>query len=76
MTLLRLQTHLLSTLTSRPSRRGPEGERGQATAEYALVLLGAAAIAVFVVAWVLKTDLLGDLLDRVFGKLLTKADST
>lgn len=48
-------------------------ERGQATAEYALVLLGAAAIAVLVVGWATKTDLVGDLLDAVFGRLVDQA---
>ena len=33
------------------ARRGHRGDRGQTTAEYALVLLGVAAIALLVVAW-------------------------
>ncbi|MBW3651550.1 MAG: DUF4244 domain-containing protein, partial [Actinobacteria bacterium] len=32
-------------------RRGPDGESGQATAEYALVLLAVAALAMLVIAW-------------------------
>lgn len=47
-------------------------ERGQATAEYALVLLGAAAVAVLVVGWAARTGKIGDLLDSVFDQLLGK----
>ncbi len=48
-------------------------DRGQATAEYALVLLGAAAVALLVVSWAAKTNLVGRLLDGVFGSLVSKA---
>lgn len=48
------------------------GERGQATAEYALVLLGAAALAVLVVGWAAKTDRIGNLLDSVFDTVTGK----
>ena len=48
-------------------------DRGQATAEYALVLLGAAAIALLVVTWASKTGLVGKLLDTVLDNLLGKA---
>jgi Flp pilus assembly pilin Flp len=49
-------------------------EQGQASAEYALVLLGAAAVALLVVAWATKTDKVGRLLDSILDKLLGKAD--
>jgi hypothetical protein len=45
-------------------------ERGQATAEYALVLLGAAAIALLLVAWATQTDTVGRLLDGVMDRIL------
>jgi Flp pilus assembly pilin Flp len=45
-------------------------DRGQSTAEYALVLLGAAAIALLLVAWATKTDKITDLLDGVVDKVL------
>ena len=70
--LLQLQIRLLFHLRSRPLRHGSED--GQATAEYALVLLGAAAIALLVVGWATKTNTIGRLLDAVFGHLLGKAD--
>ena len=61
-----LETTLLH-LSARLDRRS---ERGQATAEYALVLLGAAAVALLVVAWATKTGKVGKLLDGVIDKLL------
>ena len=45
-------------------------ESGQGTVEYALVLLGAAAVALLLVAWVARTDLVGRLFDTVVGKIL------
>jgi Flp pilus assembly pilin Flp len=45
-------------------------QRGQASAEYALVLLGAAAIALLVVAWATKNDMVGKLLDGVMKHIL------
>ena len=54
------------------SPRIRRNDRGQATAEYALVLLGAAALAVLVVAWATKTDRIGNLLDTVFDSVTGK----
>lgn len=45
-------------------------QRGQATAEYALVLLGAAAIALLLLAWATNTDAVGRLLDAVLDSIL------
>jgi len=53
-------------------RAGRASQRGQATAEYALVLLGAAAVAVLVVGWAARTGKIGDLLNSVFDQLLGK----
>ncbi|MDQ3758190.1 MAG: hypothetical protein M3394_10120 [Actinomycetota bacterium] len=47
-------------------------QRGQAVAEYALVLLGAAAVALVVGRWVSKTAIIGRLLDAVFDSLLDR----
>ena len=60
---------LLTFLTS----RARTDERGQASAEYALVLLGAAAIALLIVAWATKTDLIEKLLDTVVKNITGKA---
>ena len=48
------------------------GDDGQATAEYALVLLGAAAVALLLVAWATHTNRIGKLLDSVVEKLLAE----
>lgn len=54
---------LLLSLNQWLARRG---ERGQATAEYALILLGAAAVAMLLVSWVTRTNRISNLLDAVF----------
>jgi Flp pilus assembly pilin Flp len=57
-----------------PTRTGTAAarrdQRGQSTVEYALILLGAAAVALAVVAWVTRTDLIGRLFDVVVGSIL------
>lgn len=60
MFMLRLLITLHSWLAQRRS------DRGQATAEYALILLGAAAVAMLLVSWVTKTNRISNLLDAVF----------
>ena len=45
------------------------GDRGQATAEYALVILGAAALALLVIAWAANTSAVGDLMDAVLDSV-------
>lgn len=56
-------------VTSSPRARG---DRGQATAEYALVLLGAAAVALLLVAWAMKSGKVTELLDSVVDKILSQ----
>ena len=48
------------------------GQSGQATAEYALVLLGAAAVALMLVAWATKTNRVGRLLNAVVDSVVSK----
>ena len=64
--LLAPQVRLLLALSRR------RDDAGQATAEYALVVLGAAALALLVVGWATKTNVVGKLLDLVFGQLTQK----
>jgi hypothetical protein len=45
-------------------------DRGQSTAEYALVLLGAAAVALLLVAWATDSNRIGELLDSVLDRVL------
>jgi Flp pilus assembly pilin Flp len=50
-------------------------ERGQATAEYALVMLGAAAVAVLLIAWATQgggAGRIGQLLDRVLDAITSR----
>ena len=53
----------------RPAHRST---RGQATAEYALVLLGAAAIALLLLAWATETGAIGRLLDAILRNILDR----
>jgi len=69
--MLALYVHLSTYLTA-PHRRARHDERGQASAEYALVLLGAAAVALLVVAWATKSNLFGKLLDAVMKSITDK----
>ncbi len=46
---------------------------GQATAEYALVLLGAAAIALLLAAWAARSGKIGQLFDAVVDQLIDRA---
>ena len=62
---------LVSGTATRLARRRPD-ERGQTTAEYALVLLGAAAIALLIVAWASQTDLIGRLFNAVVRAITGK----
>lgn len=55
----------------RDPRRAPE--RAQSTVEYALVLLGAAALALLVVSWVTGTDVIGRLFEAVFSRIIGQA---
>jgi Flp pilus assembly pilin Flp len=48
-------------------------ESGQASVEYALVLLGAALVATLLIGWATKTELLGDLFDHVLSLIRGKA---
>jgi Flp pilus assembly pilin Flp len=45
-------------------------QRGQTSAEYALVLFGAAAVALLIAVWARGTDRIGKLLDTVFDSVI------
>jgi hypothetical protein len=70
--VLSAQVRILLALRDRAPHRHCHEDDGQATAEYALVLLGAAAVALLVVSWATKTNVVGRLLDVVFGQLTSK----
>lgn len=45
-------------------------ELGQTTAEYALVILGAAALATLLITWATKSHAIADLFDKVITKVI------
>lgn len=67
-TLVSLQVFAL-TASDRIRRRLVD-DRGQSTAEYALVLLGAAGVALLLVAWATKSDKVTKLLNSVLDRVL------
>lgn len=54
------------------ARRGHDEARslGQTTAEYALVLLGAATVALLLITWVSHSGKIGELFDSVFDHVI------
>jgi hypothetical protein len=56
---------------SRPRRWiAARGEAGQTTAEYALVILGAAALATLLITWATGSHAVTQLFDSVISKVL------
>ena len=55
---------------TRPQLFRRRRESGQTTAEYALVILGAAAIATLLITWAKGSGAISDLFDEVIGKIL------
>ncbi len=49
------------------------GQTGQSTVEYALVLMGAAALAMLLISWATGTDVIGRLFEAVFGGIIDGA---
>jgi hypothetical protein len=66
-----VRAHGPTTPTVRAVRRG-RGDAGQTTAEYGLVLLGAAGIAVLLVGWATKSGAVGKLFDVVMDSVIGK----
>jgi len=62
---------LALTLGDRLRRRLAD-DRGQSTAEYAMVLLGAAGVALLLITWATKTDKVARLLDGVIDRVLDR----
>lgn len=62
----------LTAVTEAAARRPRPDQQGQTSAEYALVLLGAAAVALLILAWATKSDLVGKLFDTVLKAITGK----
>ena len=71
----RAYARALATIVAARPRAGTlsRRERGQAVTEYVLLLLGVAAIALAVTAWAARSGKIGQLLDRVFDEIASRA---
>ncbi len=76
-TIHQVHTQLVRVATAPAPRHSPDQaavrDRGQATTEYALVMLGAAAIALLVIAWATAgggAGRIGQLFDRVIDAVV------
>jgi hypothetical protein len=58
---------------SLPDRARAQGDAGQTTAEYALVILAAAALATMLIAWASHSNAVGRLFDAVLDRVLGSA---
>ncbi|MDW3220646.1 MAG: DUF4244 domain-containing protein [Acidimicrobiales bacterium] len=61
--------HPVLWLWCRIQSRIATGERGQTTAEYALVVLGAATVAMLLIAWATDTGKVATLLNKVVASV-------
>lgn len=64
-----MSARFLAPLQARWSRLAT-GEAGQSTAEYALVILGAVAIATLLITWATGSHAISQLFDSVIQKIL------
>lgn len=64
--------HVLALDAAGRLRRRLPDDSGQSTAEYALVLLGAAAVALLVVAWATKSGKVTELLNSVIDNVISR----
>ncbi len=66
----RSPSHLLLTLRHLLARS--DSDRGQSTVEYALVLVGVAALAVFVFSWLQSSGLLEEIFGSIFRRIVPR----
>lgn len=59
--------------TTDPPPASRSSDAGQATAEYALVLLGAAAVALLLIGWATTTDQISRLFDFVVDQVIGRS---
>lgn len=58
-----------TTTAENAARRVVTGQLGQTTAEYALVIVGAAALGALLLTWATKSDAIGKLFDIVLDQV-------
>ena len=64
-----MTSHLVVSIHCALLRLTRRSDRGQTTAEYALVILGAAAIALLVLAWAAQTGKVSTLLNKIIDSV-------
>jgi hypothetical protein len=65
-----LMIRMFLTMQSRVDTAVRGDDRGQTTAEYALVLLGAAGVAMLLLGWATKSGAIGKLFDVVLSGIV------
>jgi len=70
MTMHDLMIRMFLTMQSRIDTAVRGDDRGQTTAEYALVLLGAAGVAMLLLGWATKSGSIGKLFDVVLSGIV------
>lgn len=60
----------VATTVTRHALRDRQDDRGQSTAEYALLMLAAATIALLVVTWATSTGKIGELFDAAIDSVI------
>lgn len=70
-----VRLHVLAQTTRDRLDDRARDERGQTTAEYALVLLGAASVALLLAVWAKQGGKVGRLLDAIFDSLVKMVKS-
>jgi hypothetical protein len=68
----RLVIYLFTAIQTLSLTNRHDRDRGQSTAEYALLLLGAATIALIVVTWATGTGKIAELFDAVVDSIIGK----
>lgn len=64
--------HAASAVATARLAAARSDERGQSTAEYALVILGAAAVAALLVTWASQTNKVNRLLDVILDSIINR----
>ncbi len=64
--------HLMLGFLLKMTQRSGVDERGQSTVEYALVIVGAAAVASLLIAWAMGSGAISNLFSSVIDGVLSK----
>jgi hypothetical protein len=70
MTMHELMIRMFLTMQTRIDAALRGDDRGQTTAEYALVMLGAAGVAMLLLGWATKSGAIGKLFDVVLSGIV------